>query len=104
MHMEFLVEEQSAEFALRNLLPKLLREEVTFDIHPYQGKHDLLVKLPRRLKGYKKWLPPDWLIVVLIDEDRQDCKVLKGRLEAAAMAAGLITKSAASAHGIFQVL
>jgi|GEM_PF-3317773 len=32
--------------ALQNLLPKILGETITFDIHPYQGKFDLTSKLP----------------------------------------------------------
>jgi hypothetical protein len=104
VHIEFLVEELSAEAALKNLVPKILGEEVTFQIHPYQGKQNLLRKLPDRLKGYKKWLPDDWRIVVLIDTDRQDCKLLKHQLEEIASNAGLITKSAAPSDRSFQVL
>lgn len=104
MPIEFLVEELSAEAALENLVPKILGKEVTFVIHRYQGKQDLLRKLPDRLKGYKKWLPDDWRIVVLIDTDRQDCKLLKRQLEEIASKAGLITKSAAPSDRSFQVL
>lgn len=103
MHIEFLVEEPSAEAALTNLAPKILGPATTFKIHPHQGKSDLLVKLPGRLKGYRNWLPQDWLIAVLIDEDRADCRKLKARLEQAAQEAGLITRSTAR-HGRFQVL
>lgn len=53
MHIEFLVEELSMKEALQNLLPKILGETISFDIHPYQGKKDLLAKLPHRLRGYK---------------------------------------------------
>ena len=52
MHIEFLVEERSAEAALQNLLPRIFGSVATFTIHPYQGKPDLLKKLPIRLKGY----------------------------------------------------
>jgi hypothetical protein len=65
MHVEFLVEEPSAEAALSNIVPKILRD-VTFRIHPFQGKQDLLSKLLPRLKGYRGWLPDDWKIVVLV--------------------------------------
>ncbi len=46
MHVEFLVEELSMNEVLQNLLPKILGETITFDIHPYQGKFDLTSKLP----------------------------------------------------------
>ncbi|KAF0127376.1 MAG: hypothetical protein FD189_123 [Elusimicrobia bacterium] len=101
-HIEFLVEEPSAESALDNLLPKILPAGVTFQVHPYEGKSNLLKKLPGRLKGYKNWLPSGWKIVVLIDEDRQDCGAIKRQLEDAARQAGLSTKS--EAPGNFQVL
>jgi hypothetical protein len=57
-HVEVLVEEPSMEAALRLLLPRLL-SELTFAVHPYQCKDDLLAKLPARLRGYRSWLPAD---------------------------------------------
>ncbi|MBE9128126.1 MULTISPECIES: DUF4276 family protein [unclassified Coleofasciculus] len=104
MHIEFHVEELSAQEALQNFLPKILGTTITFDIHAYQGKHNLLEKLPNRLKGYQAWLPDDWHIVVLIDQDREDCKELKSKLEKMASEAGLITKSVAQINSPFQVL
>lgn len=58
MHFEFLVEESSLESALTQLLPKILPSTVTFKIHAFRGKDDLICKLPNRLKGYQAWLPP----------------------------------------------
>lgn len=101
-HIEFLVEEPSAENALNNLLPKILPSGVTFRIHPHNGKSDLLKKLPGRLKGYKRWIRDDCKIVVLVDEDRQDCRLIKLKLEDIAQHSGFATKSAA--NGVFQVL
>lgn len=101
-HIEFLVEEPSAEAALNVLLPKILPPGVGFKIHPYHGKSDLLKKLPDRLRGYKAWLPADWKIVVLTDEDRGNCAEIKNTMESAASRAGLITKPGNSAN--FQVL
>jgi hypothetical protein len=54
-----------------------------------------LANLEKRLKGYAAWIPADWRIVVLVDEDREDCRRLKSKLEAAAAAAGLLTKTKA---------
>ncbi|RJP25154.1 MAG: DUF4276 family protein [Candidatus Omnitrophota bacterium] len=96
MHIEFLVEEPSAEAALMNLLPKILGAEVTYTIHPFQGKHDLLKQLPDRLRGYKKYLSGDSRIVVLHDEDGEDCKKQKERLECTAWEAGFFTKTSGS--------
>ena len=104
MHIEFLVEEPSAEAALSKLVPKILGQEVSFNIHPHQGKPDLLKKLLPRLRGYKPWLPEDWRIVVLVDADDEDCRKLKGHLEKEAEEAGLLTKTAGPAGSRFQVL
>ncbi len=102
-HIEVLVEEPSAEVALRALLPRML-DHVTFEVHAFQGKADLLRQLPARLAGYARWLPADWRILVLVDRDDDDCHALKARLEAAAREAGLPTRSAPSAQGAFAVV
>ncbi len=102
MHLEILVEEESAEQALNILVPKIL-SDASCDVHPFSGKRDLLRKLPSRLRAYRSWLPEDARIVVVIDEDRQDCKELKRQLEDAAAAAGFSTKTSAKG-GRFQVL
>ena len=104
MHLEFLVEEPSAEAALRKLVPKIIGTEHTFAVHPHQGRKDLLQRLGRRLRGYSHWLPATCRIVVLIDEDRADCHRLKRDLEAVARDAGLSTPAAASASGDVRVV
>ena len=104
MHIEFLVEEPSAEAALRSLVPKICGSDISYDIHAYRSKTDLLGKLPMRLKSYRNFMPPDWRIVVLVDEDRMDCLSLKNELEMAARNAGLVTKSMAQEGALFQVL
>lgn len=104
MHLEFLVEEASLESALTYLLPKILPSTFTFRIHAFRGKPDLLAKLPKRLNGYYGWLPPDWKIVILIDEDREDCLKLKTELEHKAIFAGFITKSSRKNQKLFQIL
>lgn len=96
MHIEFLVEEPSAEAALKNLVPKLMGEDISFNIHVFQGKQDLLKSLPKRLRGYRRWLPHDWYIVVLIDKDQEDCAQLKQKLEQTVNDEGFITRSNSS--------
>lgn len=92
-HLELLVEEPSMEAFLRALLPRLLPQDRTFEVHPFQGKSDLLGKLEPRLRGYAAWLPEDWRIVVVVDRDDQDCRVLKGQLESIAKRAGVRTRT-----------
>lgn len=103
MHIEFLLEKPSVEAFLHGLLPRLLPAGATWKAIVFQGKTDLLKNLTPRLKGYSAWIPDDWRIVVLLDEDRQDCGVLKRQLEVAAHQAGFTTKSA-SRTGRFAVL
>ena len=96
-HLEFLVEEPSMEAFLRAALPRLLPANCSFNIHAFRGKLDLLRKLLPRLRGYRRWVPPDYRIVVLVDRDDEDCHVLKAKLEVAAAAAALPTRSHAGA-------
>ena len=56
------------------------------------------------MKGYQAWLPRDWKLVILIDEDREDCLELKQKLEEMAILSGLITKSSCQKNKSFQVL
>jgi len=88
-----LVEEPSMESLLQALLPKLVGN-LAFEIFRYNGKLDLLDKLPARLRGYARWLPPSWRIVVIVDRDDDECDVLKATLEAIAREAGLVTRTA----------
>ncbi len=98
------MEEPSAEAALHLLLHKILGSEVSFAIHPHQGKPDLLRKLPARLQAYRAWIPEDYRIVVLVDADNSDCAALKAQLEAAARRARFTTRSRARSSGRFHVL
>jgi hypothetical protein len=69
--------------------------DISFTIHDLRGKHNLIKKLPQRLKGYFHILEyqRDWKIVVLVDEDREDCIELKNKLEEIARNCGLVTKT-----------
>jgi hypothetical protein len=89
VHVEVLVEEPSAQIALETLLPMLLGPQRTWNTHSFRDKPTLLRELPKRLRGYGRWLPSDWRIVVLLDEDRQNCCELKGQLDQVAREAGL---------------
>jgi len=102
MFVEFFLEEPSAEAFLQRFIGKLLPKSTGVAYRVFRGKQDLLKKLPERLKGMS-WIPADHRIVVLVDEDRQDCLVLKAQLEKAAHDAGLLTKSAAK-DKVFKVL
>lgn len=104
MRVIFLLEEPSAEALLRDFLPKLLPVGTESEFVVFQGKKDLLTNLRARLNAYRRWIPADWRIVVLVDKDREDCRVLKRRLEQAAKSAGFATKTQPNADGRFVVL
>lgn len=104
MHIHLLLEEESAEAFLAGLLPRVLPPSVSWTFHVHQGKTDLLAKLPARLRSYKEWLREDSRIVVLIDEDREDCHKLKRDLEEQARLAGLATRTSPRRDGCFIVL
>ena len=105
MHLEILVEEQSAEAALQKLLPKIVGQEVSFRIITHQGKKDLIKNIPKKLRAYSKWITNEIKIVVLVDLDRDDCGELKLKLNNAAEDAGLkIKTSIGELSSDFQVL
>lgn len=103
MHIEFLIEETSAEIVLTEIVPKILGDEVTFKVHDFRGKTNLLKKLPDRMRGYGNMIKhqEDLRIVILLDKDSQDCEELKQELEKIAEQAGLVTHSKSDK---FQVL
>lgn len=105
-HVDFLVEEQSACEALRILAPAMIGDTFSYEVHPYQGKAHLLKRLPNRLKGYKAMIDSgyDCLVVVLVDQDKDDCRDLKKRLEEAARGAGLYTYSNRGPSGEYHAL
>ncbi len=102
MHIEFLLEEASMEALLNTLLPRMLGDGVSFRLHNMGGKSSLLKNLESRLKGYASWIPDDYRIIVLVDEDRQDCITLKSKIEGAIESAGLSHPSALMSSGVFQ--
>jgi hypothetical protein len=103
--VEIFVEESSMEQAIRVLVPKIRPDlEARFQVHAFQGVEDMLGKLPDRLRGYAGWIPEDWRIVVVRDEDRKDCVRLKAQIEKIARDAGLVPKGARRGDVVGQVL
>ncbi len=100
--IHFIVEEPSMERFLQALLPRWLGEK-PFDVFAFQSKDQLLQYLPLRLKGYSAWLPETYRIVVVVDQDEDDCHQLKAKLEGFASAANLRTRSHPS-QGQFTVV
>ncbi|MDA4891589.1 DUF4276 family protein [Streptomyces sp. MPA0124] len=106
--LEVLLEEPSAENALRILVPRLVshaEEHVNFELRVFRGKDDLLRKLPDRLRGYASWARhADVRILVLVDRDDDECVVLKREIDRLAVEAGLTlhTRDAVPTGGSFK--
>ena len=70
------------ENVINVILPRLIGDSKnhTWQTHPHQGKGHLLKKLPMELRAYGKFMPWDWRIVIVLDQDKDDCKQLKQQL------------------------
>jgi hypothetical protein len=94
-HYEILTEEQSAEEFLERLVPRLGVDESRFDVYSFRGKEDLKTKLEDRLQGYGSFLAGpqgvdySYVIVILIDQDDDDCLELKEELASEVSRIGL---------------
>ena len=100
MHFEILVEDQSGKKALNILIPKIIGDEHTFNVHPYKGigripkdlkgisdpnKRILLDQLPKLLKGYGKTFAsyPDGYpaaVILVCDLDNKCLKAFRAEL------------------------
>ncbi len=77
----FLVEEFSMKEMLRGFLPRLFpewKEGPQWLCIRHEGKNDLLKSIPRKLKTWKE---PGIRFVILHDQDQEDCKKLKAKLQ-----------------------
>ena len=73
----FLVEESSMKVFLKAILPKVLPDNVTYTIIHHEGKQDLERAIPKKLRAFRQ---PETQFIVLIDQDSNDCLLLKSRL------------------------
>ncbi|CAN5412383.1 DUF4276 family protein [soil metagenome] len=91
--LELLVEERSMAQALKSLLPRIA-VGVSCAVRTFNGKPDLLKKLPNRLAGYRHWPTGIQLgIVVVADQDDDNCEELLARLDSMALEAGFTCAS-----------
>lgn len=106
MQIEFLVEEPSAEEALRHILPKLVRGRARWKLVNLGSKYKLLNALPDRLAAYRDRIArgEQLRVLVLVDRDEDDCTELKCELERMARSAGLKTKTSPDTQGLFHVV
>ncbi len=81
INLVFMLEEESARYLLKELLPRILSEfqqSVTYRLIPHRGKGDLQKSIPSKLKA---WLAPNTFFIILHDQDSHDCKQLKQQLK-----------------------
>jgi hypothetical protein len=106
IQLEVLVEEPSAEEAMRHVLPKVLGQRASFRIINLGSKYKLLKVLGERLAAYRQRIDngESLRVVVLVDLDDDDCLRLKKDLEEKAAGAGLHTKTRPDSAGHFLVI
>lgn len=95
--VEVLTEGASDVPVIREVLARHfgLNEHVDFRIHPHRGRGNipdnllanpdpkhrgLLDQLPAKLRGFGKWMDDQYLVLVLIDVDQDDCAELLSKL------------------------
>lgn len=80
MRVEFLLEEESMKNVLEILLPKILPDSYKLNencfLRPHNGKSDLKNSIPKKVKVFSDFHEPTKL-VILHDQDSNDCKTLK---------------------------
>jgi hypothetical protein len=78
MKLVFLLEERSMKRALEGLLPRLLPDDISYQLVPHEGIPDLERSIPRKLRS---WTEPDVRFIILRDQERHpDCRVIKAQL------------------------
>jgi len=98
VHLEILVEDRSGKIILENILKKIstsLSLNLTNRIHAYNGLgklpknlskdknpqiRALLSKLPMLLRGYGRSQGENSAVVIVMDSDNNDCRMLKNEL------------------------
>ncbi|MGL5826890.1 MAG: DUF4276 family protein [Nocardioides sp.] len=92
-HLEVLVEEPSMERAARSLLPKIAPGP-TVRVRAFNGKPDLLSRLPGLMRGYRHWPDASGMgVVVIVDQDSDDCRALLHTMTEATSESGLAAVS-----------
>ncbi len=83
MRVEFLLEESSMVNVLTEILPKILPKEYQLNtncfLRPHQGKSDLRKSIPNKVKAFSN-SPEAVKIVILHDQDSNDCIELKRQI------------------------
>ena len=76
-NLVFFVEGRSEKEMLKGILPKLLSQNIKPFYIVFEGKQDMENKFTKRLNGWQK---PNSVFVILLDQDQEDCKLIKKRI------------------------
>ena len=77
----FLVEGEADETFLRAFLPHMGVPENRFEVFPHGGKRGLVAEFHRLIRSRRD---PGVRFVILVDQDRDDCRKLKRKIQARA--------------------
>jgi len=78
--MKYLVcflEEESAREMLEGVLSRLLPKHIAYKCYHFEGKRDLEKQLAGKLRN---WQMPNSKFLIIMDQDRADCRAVKKRL------------------------
>jgi len=92
IQIDFFTEEESARIVLYNILPLILPTDVCFEVYSFNGRGDLLKKLPSRLRAYRHDPLKSNKVVILMDRDSHNCRDVKSQLELIVEQSGLTSK------------
>jgi hypothetical protein len=83
LHLEFLLEEPSIQPVVDVILSALSQESPPFTrkFIVHQGKQQLLRQLDRKIRAYSHFIPDDFYLIVIVDQDQEDCYALKERIQ-----------------------
>ena len=81
---------------LETILPKILPDDLVFEVFDLGSKSQFLKKFPKRLAGYSLWMPDDYRVVLVVDADRDDCSELRAMMITEIEKSGLTVTSLGS--------
>lgn len=71
------LEEPSAEWMVKAVLPRVMPPDCTLKCFHFEGKRDLEDNIERKIRN---WQTPESYFLVLRDRDSEDCRAVKQRL------------------------
>jgi hypothetical protein len=76
--LHIFTEERSAKNVFDEILPKILPDNVSYNVYPHQGKQDLEKALKTTVPTISRF--PGARILIIRDQDNEDCKTVKERI------------------------